>query len=77
MVNLLQFLKNEGYKTVEFPHTGNEEVSLQIRDIITNEQLFDHLTISPISVQYFPYERQPYMECFSFEENVKVKLFKR
>ncbi|GGF14815.1 hypothetical protein GCM10010954_11730 [Halobacillus andaensis] len=75
-MDLLPFMKDEGYTEAQFTDLDGKDWSLRFKDIHSNEQLFHHLRILPSSIQYFPLERQPYIYFIEKEKTIKCQLFK-
>ncbi|ARI77780.1 hypothetical protein [Halobacillus mangrovi] len=75
-MELLQYIKGEGYTEASFVHTDGNNCYLSLREIKTNEQLYEHLQLVPTRVHYFPLEREPYLECVTYEKTIKIKLIK-
>ncbi|MGP4060266.1 hypothetical protein [Halobacillus sp. H74] len=76
-MDLLHFIKDEGYIAARVPSTDGGEVHLPLNDLYSSEDLFEFMTLNPTSVQYFPYERLPYMTCTEAGTSYKVKLIKK
>ncbi|MBH0229164.1 hypothetical protein [Halobacillus yeomjeoni] len=74
-MDLLQFLVDEGFCGIMF-NSGSKEKNIGLDELESNEQLFETMSIRPLAVQYFPYEKEPYMVCTSKETNRTIKLIK-
>ncbi|MFG6149374.1 hypothetical protein [Halobacillus sp. B23F22_1] len=75
-MDLLPFMKNEGYTEAQFIDSEGKGCSFLFKDIHSNEQLFHKLRILPSSIQYFPLERNPYIHFIEKENSFKCHLFK-
>lgn len=75
-MELLQYIKEEGYTEASFVHIDGKSCCLPLREVKTNEQFFEHLNLVPTQVHYFPLEREPYLECVTYEKTIKIKLIK-
>ncbi|MGI8314198.1 hypothetical protein [Halobacillus mangrovi] len=75
-MELLQYIKDEGYTEASFVHLDGNNYNLSLREIKTNKQLYEQLNLVPTRVHYFPLEREPYLECVNYEKIIKIKLIK-
>ncbi|KHE67327.1 hypothetical protein [Halobacillus sp. BBL2006] len=75
-MELLQFIKDEGYTEARFVLIDGKGCCLNLHEIYTNDQFLHHLKLVPTLVHYFPLEREPYIECIENERTMKIKLIK-
>ncbi|SFJ30959.1 hypothetical protein SAMN04487936_101619 [Halobacillus dabanensis] len=79
-MDLLQFIKNEGYVSASFASLDGENIQLILKDLASTEDLYEWMNITPTSISYYPYERVPYMVCYMnclHDESVlKLQLIK-
>lgn len=75
-MNLLQFIKNEGYVSARFASLGGEDIQLLLKDLASTEDLYEWMNVTPHSITYYPYERAPYMDCLYDESVLKLRLSK-
>ncbi|MBX0358381.1 hypothetical protein [Halobacillus sp. Nhm2S1] len=75
-MDLLQFMKNEGYTSAKFSSLTGEDVQLVLNDVASTEDLYRLMDVTPTSVTYYPYERVPYIDCFIDQNVMKLRLSK-
>lgn len=79
-MDLLQFIKNEGYVSARFASLDGEDIQLELSGLASTEDLYASMEMTPTSITYYPYERAPYMDCYAdclHDESVlKLRLTK-
>lgn len=75
-MDLLQFMKNEGYTSAKFSSLTGEDVRLILNDVASTEDLYQMMEVTPTSVSYYPFERVPYIDCFIDQNVMKLRLSK-
>ncbi|WP_226579645.1 hypothetical protein [Halobacillus litoralis] len=75
-MDILQFIKDEGYTSAKFHSLSGEDVHIQLSDVASSDDLFKLLEVTPTSINYFPFERAPYLDCIQDHSYLKLKLIK-
>ncbi|MFD1019123.1 hypothetical protein [Thalassobacillus hwangdonensis] len=75
-MKFLQFIQDEGFTAVTFTPNGGKAVKLKLADVPTDEDLYKQMKLTPTTIQYYPFEREPYIHCQNENEVMKVKLHK-
>lgn len=75
-MNVLQFIKDEGYISARYSSIKGDDIHLQINELTSSEDLFALMQAKPTSITYYPYERVPYLDCKIDQQVLKLKLLK-
>lgn len=72
-MELLQFLKDEGYSETIVHDQQSRPIYYNLNDISDDMQLFSKLNIQPVRIEYFPFDARP--NFVSVEESRKQIIY--
>ncbi|MBN8234801.1 hypothetical protein JF544_06050 [Halobacillus kuroshimensis] len=75
-MDILNFIKEEGFTSARFQSFAGKDTLIQLNRITDMKELFGLLDMNPTTVRYYPYEKLPYLDCSQNEDNLKLRLFK-
>ncbi|MGV2620389.1 hypothetical protein QRD89_10705 [Halobacillus sp. ACCC02827] len=75
-MDILKHMLEEGYGSARFSSVSGKEFHVDLHDLISSKELFDKMEIIPRAIEYFPFERVPYIALNDGEQSYKIKLIK-